>query len=153
LFVAAVQAFSRGSKPLAFTTTVPESAGTWSNANAPEESVVVEAEYDPACSSTWAVAMEAPLESRTAPSTRNCWARTSGAMAKRSAIANSARRQIRSRRSGEGGVREIASLARLDMNSRAIFADSIGFECWASIKGEVREEFKRLLSAGCWPSH
>jgi hypothetical protein len=63
------------------------------------------------------------------------------------------RRLARSRRKGEGGVREIASLARLDMNSKAIFDDSIGFECWASIKGEVREEFKRLLSARCWPSH
>jgi len=41
------------------------------------------------------------------------------------------------------------SLASLDMNSKAIFADSIGFECWASIKGEVREEFKRLLSVRC----
>src|ERR1700741_2794701 len=109
--VATVQLFSNWSKPLAFTTTVPEPCGTCSNLNSPEESVVVEAVYEPACSSTCAPAIESPLESRTVPSTRNSCARATGIIEPRSASVISARRQIRPRTVKAGGRK----IARLDM--------------------------------------
>src|ERR1700683_3362539 len=67
-----------GSKPLAVTEIVPALAGTPSKANAPEGSVVVCPEYEPALSFTCAPGTEAPLTSRTAPSTRIPCASTRG---------------------------------------------------------------------------
>ncbi len=144
LLVVAVHAFSNGSKPLAFTMTVPETPGTWSNANSPEESVVVEALYDPAFKSTCAPAIEARLESRTAPSTRNVCASAAVTIERRNASAMSARSHIRPR-IGESGDRKLEFVARLVTDATAISADLMRCECWASIKGEVGEEFKRWL--------
>jgi hypothetical protein len=120
--VAAVHGFSNGSKPLAFTITVPEIPGTCWNANSPEESAVVEAEYDPAWSSTCAPAMEAPLESRTAPSTRNVCACVAATIERRNAAAMRTRSQIRPR-TEESADRKLEFLARLVTNATTIFTD------------------------------
>ena len=129
LFVAAVHAFSTGSKPLALTMTVPDPAGTWSNANSPEESVVVEAVYDPACRSTCAPEIEAPLESRTVPSIRNACAWTALTIERRNAAVISARSQIRPRTSETGG-RKLEFVTRLVMNATAIFTDLMRSAYW-----------------------
>src|SRR6202021_3199699 len=104
--------------------TVPEIPGTCSNANSPEESAVVEAEYDPAWSSTCAPAMEAPLESRTAPSTRNVCACVAATIERRNAAAMSTRSQIRPR-TEETADRKQEFVARLVTNAQHIFTDLI----------------------------
>lgn len=60
---------------------VPEFAGTASNLNAPDASVEVSAEYVPAFTLTSADGTEAPLASRTVPSTRVPSAFATGAAA------------------------------------------------------------------------
>src|SRR5450432_2844482 len=64
--------------PLACTTIDPRSCGTPIKTNFPPSSLVVLAEKDPLCRVTAAFATEAPVLSRTTPSTRKACARAFG---------------------------------------------------------------------------
>jgi len=66
----AVHAWDISSKPFAETVIVPDGAGIPSNEKAPDRSVTVTAEYDPAISLTFAPGTAAALASRTTPCTR-----------------------------------------------------------------------------------